>query len=141
MANPIYPCLWYDNKAEEAANFYCSIFPNSKIISNNPMVTIFELNGTKFMGLNGGPHFQFNESVSFVISCENQEEIDHYWNKLIGENGKESMCGWLKDEYGMSWQVVPTILGELMNNPESGQRVMQAFMKMKKFDIQALLDA
>ena len=141
MANPIYPCLWYNNQAEEATKFYCTIFPNSKIVSTNPMVTIFELNGTKFMGLNGGPHFQFNEAVSFVISCETQEEIDHYWSKLIGSKGSESMCGWLKDEYGMSWQVVPGILAELMGDPERSQRVMYAFMKMRKFDIQALLDA
>lgn len=141
MANPIYPCLWYNNQAEEAAQFYCSLFPNSKIVSTNPMVTIFELNGTKFMGLNGGPHFQFNEAVSFVISCENQEEIDHYWHGLIADTGRESMCGWLVDKYGMSWQVVPSILGELMNDPSRSQRVMEAFMKMKKFDLQALLDA
>lgn len=141
MANPIYPCLWYDNQAEEAAKFYCTIFPNSKILSTNPLVTMFELNGTKFMGLNGGPHFKFNESVSFVINCDTQEEIDHYWTKLIGTKGNESQCGWLKDEFGMSWQVVPTILGELMGDPERRERVTAAFMKMKKFDIQALLDA
>lgn len=141
MAQPIYPCLWFENQAEEAANFYVSLFPNSKILSVNPIVTMFELNGTKFMGLNGGPHFQFNEAVSFVINCDSQEEIDHYWHGLIADSGSESMCGWLKDKYGVSWQVVPSILGELMGDPERSQRVVQAFMQMKKFDIQALLDA
>ncbi len=105
------------------------------------MVTIFELNGSKFMGLNGGPHFQFNEAVSFVINCEDQAEIDHYWDGLIADTGSESQCGWLKDKYGVSWQVVPANLGELMSDPERGQRVVDAFMKMKKFDIQTLLDA
>ncbi|HYK75985.1 MAG TPA: VOC family protein [Daejeonella sp.] len=138
MANPIYPCLWFDGKAQEAAKFYCSVFQNSKIITDNPMVVIFELNGKKFMGLNGGPEFKFNESVSFVIECENQEEIDYYWNKFTSDGGQESMCGWCKDKFGVSWQVVPVILGKLMSDPEKGQRVIQAFMKMKKFDIKAL---
>ena len=105
------------------------------------MVVYFELNGTLFMGLNGGPQFQFTEAVSFVIPCENQPEIDHYWNKLTADGGKEGQCGWLKDKFGLSWQVVPTILGELMSQPEKGQRVVQAFMKMKKFDIEALKNA
>lgn len=105
------------------------------------MVTIFELNGSKFMGLNGGPHFQFNEAVSFVINCEDQAEIDHYWHGLIADTGKESMCGWLVDKYGVSWQVVPANLGAMMSDPERGQRVVDAFMKMKKFDIQTLLEA
>lgn len=141
MSNQLYPCLWFDGQARAAAELYCTIFPNSKIISDSGMVVIFELNGQKFMGLNGGPHFKFNEAVSFVITCKDQEEIDHYWYKLIADGGKESMCGWCKDKYGMSWQVVPEMLGQLMSNPESGQRVVQAFMKMKKFDIQALKDA
>lgn len=140
MKNPIYPCLWFDNNAAEAAAFYCSVFPNSSITSQNPVVTIADLNGRKTMFLNGGPVFTFNESVSFVIECETQEEIDYYWNTLT-EGGKESMCGWLKDKYGVSWQVVPSMLGSLMNNPEKGPRVMQAFLKMKKFIIQDLLDA
>ncbi|MFN8265349.1 MAG: VOC family protein [Chitinophagaceae bacterium] len=135
--NPLYPCLWFSNNALEAAQFYCSVFPNSKIISQNPIVVLFELNGRKFMGLNGGPKFEFNESVSFVIECESQEEIDHYWYKLT-EGGSESMCGWLKDKFGISWQVVPIILGSLMNDPERGPRVMQAFLKMKKFEIEIL---
>ena len=140
MTDPIYACLWFDGKAKEAAEYYCSVFKNSKIISENPLVVIFELNGRKFMGLNGGPMFKFTEAVSFVIDCNDQEEIDYYWNKLT-EGGEESMCGWLKDKYGLSWQVVPKILGELMGDPVKGQRVMQAFLKMKKFDIQTLLNA
>jgi predicted 3-demethylubiquinone-9 3-methyltransferase (glyoxalase superfamily) len=141
MAKQLYPCLWFDGQAKAAAEFYCSIFPNSKITNDSGMVVNFELNGSHFMGLNGGPKFQFNESVSFVIPCENQEEIDHYWYKLIADGGEESMCGWCKDKFGVSWQVVPTILGQLMSNPESGQRVIQAFLKMKKFDIEALRNA
>ena len=105
------------------------------------MVVTWELNGKKFMGLNGGPQFKFNEAVSFVISCEDQHEIDHYWDKLTSDGGKESNCGWLKDKFGVSWQVVPTILPKLMSDPEKGQRVVQAFMKMKKFDIEKLKNA
>lgn len=141
MKNETYPCLWFDNQAKSAADFYCSIFPNSKITTDTPMVVNFELNGKKFMGLNGGPLFKFNEAVSFVIPCENQQEIDHYWNKLTADGGQESQCGWLKDKFGLSWQVVPSILGELMSDPEKGQRVVQAFMKMKKFDIETLKNA
>ena len=140
MIQPIYPCLWFENQASAAAGFYCGIFPDSKIISDNPMVTIFEINGTKFMGLNGGPQFNFTEAVSFVVNCDSQEEIDYYWDKLT-EGGAESMCGWLKDKYGLSWQIVPSILGKLMSDPVKGQRVIDAFLKMRKFDIQTLLDA
>lgn len=279
MSNSIYPCLWFDGKAKEAANFYCSVFNHSKIISENPMVVIFELAGQKTMALNGGPmftinpsisffvnctssqeietlweklsdggsalmplntypwspkygwikdkfgltwqlmlgnipdgmakitpsflfsnnqfgkaktaieyytsifpnsklhslqlynendvqaagnvmfgdfelngkrfaamdgpgnhEFEFNEGFSLVVDCENQEEIDYYWEKLT-LGGQESMCGWLKDQFGVSWQIVPQILGSLMNNPAKANKVMQAFLKMKKFDIQALLDA
>ena len=141
MKKPIYPCLWFDGQARAAADFYCSIFPNSKIIHDSGMVVNFELNGEFFMGLNGGDQFKFNEAVSFVIPCKDQEEIDHYWYKLTSEGGEEGMCGWCKDKYGLSWQVVPAILGELMSNPEKGQRVVQAFLKMKKFDIEALRNA
>ena len=141
MKNEIYPCLWFDGQAQEAANFYCSIFPNSKIITDNQMVVIFELNGKKFMGLNGGPNFKFNEATSFVIDCETQEEIDFYWNNLTSNGGEEGNCGWLKDKFGLSWQVVPTVLPKLLSNPEKAQRVMQAFMKMKKFDIATLENA
>lgn len=137
----MYPCLWFDNQAKAAAEFYAAIFPNSKITHDSPMVVHFELNGFEFMGLNGGPKFQFNESVSFVIPCETQEEIDHYWYKLIADGGEESQCGWLKDKFGLSWQVVPTILGELMSDPEKGHRVIQAFLKMNKFDIATLKNA
>lgn len=140
MSEPIYPCLWFDGKAKEAADFYCSVFKNSKIISENPIVVIFELNGRKYMALNGRRGFEFNESVSFVVNCENQQEIDEYWNKLTAE-GKESMCGWLKDKYGVSWQIVPAILGELMNDPARATKVTEAFLKMKKFDIATLLNA
>ena len=141
MTNSLYPCLWFDGKAKEAATFYCSVFKNSKIISENPMVVIFELNGQKFMGLNGGPMFKFNEAVSYVIDCETQEDIDFYWNTLKADGGQESMCGWLKDKYGFSWQVVPSILGKLMGDPEKGQRVMEVVMKSKKFNIDSLVNA
>ncbi len=140
MINPIYPCLWFNGQAKEAAEFYCSVFGNSKILSDNPIVVMIDLNGRKFMCLNGGPQFTPNEAVSFVVECETQEEIDHYWNKLT-EGGEESMCGWLKDKYGVSWQIVPTILGKLMSDPQKSQRVVAAFMKMKKFDIEKLLQA
>ncbi|MEO5570619.1 MAG: VOC family protein [Bacteroidia bacterium] len=140
MTNQIYPCLWFDGTAKAAAEFYCSVFKNSKITSENPMVVIWELNGKKFMGLNGGPMFKPNEAVSFVIDCETQEEIDYYWNKLT-EDGAESQCGWLKDKFGVSWQIVPTVLAKLMSDPEKSGRVMQAFMKMKKFDIGKLMEA
>ncbi|GGD59060.1 VOC family protein [Emticicia aquatilis] len=140
MNNEISLCLWFDGQAKEAAEFYCSVFSNSKITSANPMMVTFELNGRKMMGLNGGPQFKFNEATSLVVNCENQEEIDYYWAKLT-EGGEESQCGWLKDKYGLSWQIVPSILGKLVSDPEKGQRVVQAFMKMKKFDIQTLLNA
>ena len=140
MNNQIHPCLWFDGQAKQAAEFYCSVFKNSKITADTPMVVNFELNGIKFMGLNGGPMFKFNEAVSFVVDCETQEEIDHYWNRLT-EGGEESMCGWLKDKFGLSWQIVPAILGSLMSDPEKAPRVMQAFMKMKKFDIEKLKQA
>ena len=141
MTKQMYPCLWFDGQARAAANFYCSIFPDSKVNNDSGMVVNFELNGEPFMGLNGGDAFTFNEAVSFVIPCKDQEEIDYYWYKLIAGGGKESMCGWCKDKFGLSWQVIPTILGELMSNPENGQRVVQAFMKMRKFDIEALQNA
>lgn len=138
MTNSIYPCLWFDGKAQEAAKFYCSIFKNAKIITDQQMVVIFELDGKKFMGLNGGPHFKFSEAVSFVVDCETQEEIDHYWTKLTADGGQEGNCGWLKDKFGVSWQIVPSVLPKLMSNPDRAQKVMEAFMKMKKFDIKTL---
>jgi predicted 3-demethylubiquinone-9 3-methyltransferase (glyoxalase superfamily) len=138
MTKSIYPCLWFNGQAKEAAEFYCSVFKNSKIVVDTPMVVKFELNGTVFMGLNAGPHFTFNEAVSFVVECESQEEIDNYWNKLT-EGGQESNCGWLKD--GVSWQIVPAILGKLMTDPEKAPRVFKTFQHMKKFDIETLLKA
>lgn len=138
MMNKIHPCLWFDGQAQVAANFYCGIFPNSTIISENGMVVNFELNGQKFMGLNGGNHFQFNEAVSFVIPCENQSEIDYYWNQLISNGGMEGQCGWCKDQFGVSWQIVPIQLGKLMSDPVKGRDVVDAFLKMKKIDIDYL---
>ena len=135
----IYPCLWFDKQAEEAAKFYCSIFKNSKILASNPMVTTFEINGTKFMGLNGGPKYQLSPATSFVIDCDTQEEIDYYWGKL-GEGGKYSQCGWLDDKFGVSWQIVPSILGKLMSDPEKAPKVAERFMKMTKFEIAPLLE-
>ena len=140
MIKSIYPCLWFDGQSQSAADFYCTVFSDSKIVSSNPMVVIFELKGQKFMALNGGPEYKFNEAVSFVVNCETQEEIDYYWEKLT-EGGQEGKCGWLNDKFGMSWQIVPAILGQLMNDPEKAPRVMYAFMQMKKFDIQKLKDA
>src|SRR6478735_4855638 len=116
MKNQIYPCLWFDGRSKEAADHYCSIFNNSKIISENPLVVMFELNGFKFMGLNGGPQYQFTPATSFVIECETQDEIDHYWERL-GEGGKFDRCGWLVDKFGVSWQIVPTVLNKLMSEP------------------------
>lgn len=140
MKNQIYPCLWFDGQAKAAAEHYCSIFKNAKITDENPMVVNFEIDGKKFMGLNGGPHFKFSPATSFVIPCETQEEIDYYWDKL-GEGGVYNQCGWLDDKFGVSWQIVPTILGQLMADPEKGPKVVQAFLKMTKFDIEALLNA
>jgi predicted 3-demethylubiquinone-9 3-methyltransferase (glyoxalase superfamily) len=136
----MYPCLWFDGQAKAAAEFYCSIFPASKISSENPMVVRWELNGNQFMGLNGGPMYKFSPANSYVIECETQEEIDHYWNKL-GEGGIYNQCGWLDDKFGVSWQIVPSILGKLMSDPERSQRVIAAFMQMKKFDIEKLENA
>jgi len=138
MNNSIYPCLWFDNQAKTAADFYCSIFPNSKITSENPIVVRFELNGFPFMGLNGGPQYQFSPANSYVVECKTQQEIDHYWEKL-GANGKYSQCGWLDDQFGVSWQIVPAILDQLMSDPKKAPKVIEAFMQMTKFDIETLL--
>lgn len=140
MTNQIYPCLWFDGQAKAAATFYCSIFSPSKITSENDQVVNWEINGQQFMGLNGGPMYQFSPANSYVISCETQEEIDYYWDKL-GEGGSYNQCGWLDDKYGVSWQVVPKILGKLMANSEKRERVTAAFMQMKKFDIEKLMNA
>lgn len=140
MTNQIYPCLWFDGQAQAAAKFYCSIFKNSKITADNQMVVTFELNGKKFMGLNGGPQYKFSPAVSFVIDCETQEQIDYYWEKL-GQGGTYNQCGWLDDKFGVSWQIVPTILPELLSNPDKAQNVIAAYMKMTKFDIKTLENA
>ena len=140
MTHKLFPCLWFDGQAKVAADYYCSVFKNSKTISENPIVVIFELNETKFMALNGGPQYKFSPTNSYVITCDTQEEIDHYWEKL-GNGGKYSQCGWLDDKFGVSWQIVPAILGELMSKPEKSQKVIEAFMKMTKFDIQKLINA
>lgn len=141
MTQPIYPCLWFDGQAKAAADFYCSVFTPSRILEENPIVVTFELNGRKFMALNGGPHFKFNEAVSLVINCNTQEEIDYYWETLTANGGQESQCGWLKDRFGLSWQIVPTALGRLMSDPERAPRVTQVLMKMKKLDIAVLEQA
>jgi predicted 3-demethylubiquinone-9 3-methyltransferase (glyoxalase superfamily) len=147
----ITPFLWFDDKAEEAARFYVSIFRNSKLgtISRygdagpgpkgTVMVAQFELDGQAFLALNGGPQYTFSPAVSFVVNCESQEEIDRYWDKL-SEGGEQVQCGWLRDKYGLSWQVVPTILGKLMQDkdPEKSGRVMKAMLQMKKIDIAGL---
>ncbi|MEJ7627405.1 MAG: VOC family protein [Ferruginibacter sp.] len=141
MTNSIYPCLWFDGQAQEAAQYYCSVFKDSKIIDSNQIVASFELKGQKFMALNGGPQFKFNEAVSLVVDCKDQEEIDYYWDKLTADGGSEGNCGWLKDKFGVSWQIVPTALGKLLSAPGKFQKVMEAFMKMKKFDIKTLENA
>lgn len=140
MKNQIYPCLWFDGQAKAAAEFYCSVFEKAKIIDENPLVVRWEINGQRFMGLNGGPMFKFSAANSYVIECDTQEEIDHFWEQL-GRGGVHSQCGWLDDQFGVSWQVIPRILSELMADPERGKRVMDAFLKMTKFDIETLLNA
>ena len=140
MENQIYSCLWFDSNSKVAAEYYCKVFKNSKIISENPMAVIFELNNTKFMALNGGPQYKFSPATSHVIECETQEEIDHYWTEL-GKDGKHSQCGWLDDKFGVTWQIIPSILGQLMADQEKAPRVIQAFMKMTKFDIETLKNA
>lgn len=146
--------LWFDHQAEEAANFYTSLFKNSRIAGvsrygegapmpkGTAMSVTFELEGQEFMALNGGPLFKFTEAVSLFVKCETQQEIDHFWEKL-SEGGQKSRCGWLKDKYGLSWQIVPVVLGQLMSgkDPEKSKRVMQALMKMDKLDIQGLQQA
>ena len=156
----ISPCLWFDHEAEEAAKFYTGIFPNSRIVNvcrygsagqeihgrppGSVMVAAFELDGQSFTALNGGPIFRFNEAVSLQVNCDTQEEIDYYWDKLgAGGDPKAQQCGWLKDRYGLSWQIVPTLMGELFKGdatPKS-ERAMSAMLRMKKLDIAALKGA
>lgn len=158
VVQKITPFLWFDDKAEEAVKFYVSIFKNSKIgsmarygeeaakASGRPkgtvMIVTFQLEGQEFIALNGGPIFTFTEAVSFLVNCETQEEVDELWEKL-SLGGKEGQCGWLKDKYGLSWQVVPSVLGEMMHDKdaEKSHRVMKAMLQMKKIDIQTLQQA
>jgi len=155
LAQKITPMLWFNDNAEEAVNFYTSLFPNSKILSierygeagpgpeGSVMTASFQLAGQQFVALNGGPHFKFTEAISWVIYCDSQEEVDHYWEKLTANGGEESQCGWLKDKYGLSWQVTPTILGKLMadKDPEKTKRVMETMLQMDKLDINRLQQA
>ncbi len=152
----ITPCIWFDTQAEEAANLYCSVFPNSKItsISHYPdagqdvhgktagsvMVVAFALEGQPFTALNGGPQIKHSEAVSFQIMCETQSDVDHFWGKLTADGGQEGPCGWLKDKFGVSWQVVPAAIPRMMSDPDATKsaRVMNAFMQMKKIDIAAV---
>ncbi len=152
--NKITPFLWFDNNLEEAMNFYASVFKNSKIgnvvrynevgsVAGGKVVTAtFELEGQQFMGLNGGPMFKFTEAISFFVNCDTQEEIDEYWEKLT-EGGQESRCGWLKDKFGLSWQIVPANLGQLLGNPDpkKAKNAMNAMLKMGKLDIAELVRA
>ncbi len=152
----IVPNLWFDTEAEEAAKLYTSVFPNSRILkvekypegmeevtskpAGSVMTVGFELDGNEFLALNGGPDFKFTEAVSFMYPCDNQEQVDEYWNKLTADGGEESMCGWLKDKFGMSWQIVPTQLNDYLTDPdpEKAQRATQAMLKMRKIDIAEL---
>jgi len=145
----ITPFLWFDTQAEEAMNFYVSLFRNSRVIaiSRGPdgraFSVSFELEGQEFMGLNAGPEFKFNESISMYVDCEDQAEVDAYWNALTADGGEESMCGWLKDRYGLSWQIIPRQLGELMGDPdpEKSTRVRDAMLRMQKIIIADLQKA
>lgn len=141
MSKPLTVCLWFDGRAKEAAEFYCSVFKNSRITHVNPMVVTFEINGGKFMGLNGGPKFKFDEAASLVVDCDTQEEIDYYWEKLIAGGGNESRCGWLKDKFGFSWQIVPSEMGQLMSDPARAQRIMEVVMPMNKLDLAKIKEA
>lgn len=150
----ITPCLWFDNQAEEAANFYTPIFKNSKVVSmmrygeagpapaGTVMTVTFQLDGQEFIALNGGPHFTFSPAISFFVSCETQEEVDELWTKLSA-SPEDEQCGWLKDKYGVSWQIVPTVLGEMLQDedPEKAKRVTEAMFQMKKLDIAILKQA
>jgi predicted 3-demethylubiquinone-9 3-methyltransferase (glyoxalase superfamily) len=147
----ITPFLWFDDQAEEAMNFYVSIFKNSKVLSvarygdagpgrkGTIMTARFQLEGQEFIALNGGPQFKFTEAISFLVNCETQEEVDYFWEKL-SKGGERSRCGWLKDKFGLSWQIVPTVLGEMLQdkNAEKSQSVMKAMLQMDKIDIQSL---
>ena len=145
----IRPCLWFDDRIEEAVNLYVKVFPSAKILDvsrygeagplepGKVLTMIFELEGQEFMALNGGPQFHFTEAVSFLVNCESQEEVDHYWNALTADGGEESMCGWLKDKFGLSWQIIPSALMTYLGDPDPGrsQRAMQAMLQMHKIVI------
>jgi predicted 3-demethylubiquinone-9 3-methyltransferase (glyoxalase superfamily) len=155
----ITPFLWFDDQAEQAVKVYTSIFKNSKLgrvlrygeeaakTTGRPMGSVltieFEIEGQKFVALNGGPIFKFNESISFVVNCETQEEVDYFWERLTTDGGQESQCGWLKDKFGVSWQVVPTVLIDMLHDkdPRKSERVMQAMLQMQKIDINKLKEA
>ena len=148
----IRPCLWFNTEAEEAANLYVSLFDDSKIVevsrygeggpmpAGTALMVEFQLAGQQFQALNGGPQFHFSEAISLSVSCETQQEVDHLWNSLTANGGEESQCGWLKDRYGLSWQIVPERLGQLMSSPDADavQRTMEAMLQMQKLDIRAL---
>lgn len=152
MIGKPYPCLWFNMQAEEAAQLYASVFPNTRILetarypeamgemAGQVLTVTMDLNGQSFMLLNGGPEFTFSEAVSFVVDCETQAEVDQLWNRLTDNGGEESMCGWLKDRFGVSWQIVPTALGEMMADldPAKVNRVTQAMLQMRKLDVAAL---
>jgi predicted 3-demethylubiquinone-9 3-methyltransferase (glyoxalase superfamily) len=139
----ITPFLWFDTQAEEAMNFYVSIFKNSKVLSVSPSSVNFELEGQEFIGFNAGPEFRFNEAISMFVNCQTQEEVDELWTKLTADGGTESQCGWLKDKFGLSWQIIPSALGKLMGDkdPVKAKRVMEAMLQMHKIDIKALEEA
>jgi predicted 3-demethylubiquinone-9 3-methyltransferase (glyoxalase superfamily) len=148
----ITPNLWFDGQAEEAAKFYCSIFPNSRIVRishyteagpgepGSVLLVDWELDGKRFTGINGGPEFTFDEAVSFLVSCADQAEVDYYWERLLEGGGEESVCGWLRDRYGLSWQVVPTAFEDMMSDRDTSRvtRAMQAMLTMRKLDLAAL---
>ena len=145
----ITPFLWFDTQAEEAMNFYVSVFKNSKAgeVSRGPdgraFSITFQLDGQDFMAMNAGPQFKFNEAISFFVDCDTQEEVDYYWTTLSADGGEESMCGWVKDKFGLWWQIIPSALGELMGDPDpvKAQRVTQAMLQMRKIDIAGLKKA
>jgi predicted 3-demethylubiquinone-9 3-methyltransferase (glyoxalase superfamily) len=146
------PCIWFDNQGEDAANFYVSVFPNSKIVEvlkhteagpgepGSALLVYFELDGQPYSALNGGPMFQLSEAISFEIDCKDQAEVDYYWNALTADGGEESMCGWLKDKFGVSWQVVPTEFMEMANGPDpvKSNAMIEAMYKMRKLDLATL---
>lgn len=152
MSQRIQTCLWFDNNAEEAVNFYILVFPNSKILTmsyyteNMPgtpgdvLMVSFQMEGQEFLALNGGPHFTFSPAISLYVNCETQEEIDTLWEKLLADGGKESECGWLTDKFGLSWQIVPSMVQQMISDPDPARsnRVMQAIMKMVKLDLATL---